>query len=166
MSKHNPLHDFVEPDFKSLLAGVDIELVFSFFNYFSRFEHALKMCGYKKVDGRGYLTGVDWISFEPRIFFPTDIKEVDEAISYLCENPVKRQCENLSWQDVESYTPPNFKDALKQIPFIRNNLFHGSKYLQPDSSRDNRLLKSAILLIKCCLISDRSLHREFDPSCR
>ncbi|WP_072193745.1 hypothetical protein [Pantoea stewartii] len=166
MSQYNPLNDFVEPDFKSLLAGVDIELVFSFFNYFSRFEHALKMCGYKKVDSQGFLTGVDWRSFEPDISFPTHVEEVDKAISYLCENPVKRQRENLFWREVEAITPPTFRDALRQIPYIRNNLFHGSKYLRPDSARDNRLLSAAIILIKCCLISNQDLHYEFDPSYR
>lgn len=157
----NPLDSFVEPDFEKVLGGIDPKLVSSFFNYFSRFEHALKMRGLKKVDSRGYITGVDWGNYSPAIGYPTKVKAIDEAVEYLCCEPVKRQKEDLSWEAAPAIATITFEAALRQVPFIRNNLFHGGKYLKPDAKRDNSLLESSIVLIKACLISDPALLHEF-----
>lgn len=158
----NPLDSFVEPDFEKVLGGIDPKLVSSFFNYFSRFEHALKMRGLKKIDRRGYITGVDWDNFAPAIGYPTKVEAIDKAVEYLCRAPVKRQKDDLSWEAASVINTVTFEDALRQVPFIRNNLFHGGKYLKPDAKRDNSLLEASIVLIKACLISDAALLREFN----
>ncbi|EPL4526772.1 hypothetical protein QCK34_004166 [Enterobacter asburiae] len=158
----NPLDSFVEPDFEKVLGGIDPKLVSLFFNYFSRFEHALKMRGLKKVDRRGYITGVDWENYSPAVGYPTKVKAIDEAVEYLCREPVKRQKEDLSWEAAPVIANVTFGDALRQVPYIRNNLFHGGKYLKPDAKRDNSLLEASIVLIKACLISDSSLLQEFN----
>ena len=158
----NPLDSFVEPDFEKVLGGIDPKLVSLFFNYFSRFEHALKMRGLKKVDRRGYITGVDWENYFPAVGYPTKVKAIDEAVEYLCREPVKRQKEDLSWEAAPVIANVTFSDALRQVPYIRNNLFHGGKYLKPDAKRDNSLLEASIVLIKACLISDSSLLQEFN----
>lgn len=157
----NPLDSFVEPDFEKVLGGIDPKLVSSFFNYFSRFEHALKMRGLKRVQ-RGYITGVEWGNYSPAIVYPTKIKAIDGAVEYLCREPVKRQKEDLSWEAAPVIATVAFDDALRQVPFIRNNLFHGGKYLKPDAKRDNSLLEASIVLIKACLISDPALLHEFN----
>lgn len=158
----NPLDSFVEPDFEKVLGGIDPKLVSLFFNYFSRFEHALKMRGLKKVDRRGYITGVDWGNYSPAVGYPAKVKVIDEAVEYLCREPVKRQKEDLSWEAAPVIANVTFVDALRQVPYIRNNLFHGGKYLKPDAKRDNSLLEASIVLIKACLISDSSLLQEFN----
>jgi len=157
-----PIETFVEPDFEKLLGGIDINLVICFFNYFSRFEHALKMRGFKKLDRDGYIVGVAWRSYNPEIQYPTKTNQLDKAIEYLCQFPVKRQKDNLSWEAVSPITPANFSDALNAVPKIRNNLFHGGKYLKPDPKRDSALINAAIVLIKACLICDSQLKHEFD----
>ncbi|WP_309175848.1 hypothetical protein [Enterobacter roggenkampii] len=158
----NPLDSFVEPDFEKLLGGIDSKLVSSFFNYFSRFEHALKMRGLKIVDRRGYIIGVDWGNYSPAITYPTKVKAIDDAVEFLCREPVKRQKEDLSWETAPAIATVTFDDALRQVPFIRNNLFHGGKYHKPDARRDNSLLQASIVLIKACLISDSSLLQQFN----
>ncbi len=45
----DPLNSFQDPDFQELLGGIDITLVIRFFNYFSRFEYALKRINFKKL---------------------------------------------------------------------------------------------------------------------
>ncbi len=158
----NPLDSFVEPDFEKVLGGIDPKLVSSFFNYFSRFEHALKMRGLKKVDSRGYITGVDWGNYSPAIGYPTKVKAIDDAVEYLCREPVKRQKKDLSWKAAPAIATVTFVDALRQVRFIRNNLFHGGKYYKPDARRDSSLLQASIALIKTCLISDPLLLQEFN----
>lgn len=161
-AKECPLATFIEPDFEKLLGGIDGKLVICFFNYFSRFEHALKMRGFKKLDHKGYIIGVDWANFSPAIQYPTKLEQLDKAIEYLCQFPVKRQRDDLSWEKVDPIAPANFADALNQVPRIRNNLFHGGKYLKPDPDRDGALIDAAIVLIKVCLINDPQLKHEFD----
>ncbi|TCC60735.1 hypothetical protein [Citrobacter braakii] len=157
----NPLDSFVEPDFEKVLGGIDPKLVTAFFNYFSRFEHALKMRGLKKIRS-GFIVGVEWSNYSPAINYPTKVKAIDEAVEYLCSEPVKRQKEDLSWENTPAIANVTFDDALRQIPYIRNNLFHGGKYLKPDAKRDNSLLEASIVLIKACLINDAALLREFN----
>ncbi|MFP2422244.1 hypothetical protein ACLEXA_11980 [Pseudescherichia vulneris] len=157
----NPIDDFAEPDFEKLLGGIDPVLVASFFNYFSRFEHALKMRKFTKLN-KGYIVGVDWNSYSPAISYPMKIEVVDKAVEYLCHQPVKRQRDDLSWESAPEIDTITFDAALRQVPYIRNNLFHGGKYLKPNPKRDNALISAAIVLIKACLICDSQLKHEFD----
>lgn len=158
------LDSFEEPDFQRLLGGIDSALVIRFFNYFSRFEYALKRIGRIKTDHRGYLIGADWRGYanDARQLFPTGSHKVDRAIEYLCQGPVKQQRHDFSWEDKPAISPPSFAAALKQIPYIRNNLFHGGKYLQPDPVRDRKLLKHSISLMQWCLVNDQQLTEYFN----
>lgn len=159
----DPLDSFKEPDFERLLCGVDEALIIKLFRYFSRFEHAMKMLGYKKQDNRGYLIGADWVDFASKfkVPYPTGSVKVDSAIELLCKAPVKRQKFDLTWEQSNAMQP-TFEDALKQVPFIRNNLFHGGKYLRPNKERDETLIQSAIYLIQVCLDYNPDLLREFN----
>ncbi|PCM58478.1 hypothetical protein [Klebsiella quasipneumoniae] len=159
-----PLDAFVEPDFIALLCGIDPKSVMNFFFYFSRFEHALKIKNYKKLDRtRRYIVGADWNAFVSalNIPYPSGSDKIDEAVSFICTNPVKRQKENLTWEDAVPITQASFNYALLEVPKIRNNLFHGGKYKRPDKVRDTQLLNYSVVLIKACLHGDASLYREF-----
>ncbi|ENK5065141.1 hypothetical protein G3W26_03790 [Klebsiella variicola] len=160
----DPLDAFVEPNFVSLLCGIDPHSVMNFFFYFSRFEHALKIKNYKKLDGnRRYIIGANWKAFVRtlNIPYPSGSNKVDEAVRYICSNPVKRQKENLTWENAAPIAQVSFNAALLEVPKIRNNLFHGGKYKRPDRVRDTDLLNYSIVLIKACLHADADLYREF-----
>lgn len=157
------LEGFEDPDFANLLCGIDELLVIKFFHYFSRFEHALKLCEFKKIDGE-YVTGADWSGFAvsgncPR--YPTRNVQVDTAVRYICRFPVKRQRGNLTWRSSHRIFPYSLSAALKQIPYIRNNLFHGGKFLRPNVQRDTSLLNAGICLMQYCLAINTQLYENF-----
>ncbi len=161
--KPDPLDNFAEPDFEKLRCGIDEKLIFMFFNYFSRFEHALKRQNFIKLDKQQYVVGVNWKDYSDTVSLslPSGSKKADAAISYICNNTVNRQKSDGTWEVQPKIYPENFSKALLQIPMIRNNLFHGSKYFKPDPNRDNDLLVHAITLIKVCLDRDSNLYHEF-----
>ena len=161
--KKDPLDEFIEPDFEKLLCGVDASLVIRFFHYFSRFEHALKTLGFKRTDRRGYLVGADWDDFVDKhnIPYPSGSAKLDTSIDMLCSSPVKRQKSDLTWEKPAPLTV-SFENALKQVPYIRNNLFHGGKYFKPEKKRDDALILSAIYLIQVCLDGFPDVLREFN----
>lgn len=158
------LDEFKEPDFEKLLCGIDITLTNSFFHYFSRFEHALKIYNerYREVSKKGYLIGVKWPSFieDCNELYPSKSKKLNDAVEYICNNPTMRQLGDLNWEKNEALTP-SFCNALSQIPNIRNNIFHGGKYFKPDKKRDEALIQSAIVLMQVCLDSLPELFRAF-----
>ncbi len=157
------LDQFNEPNFERLLGGLDGAAVIRFFYYFSRFEYALKRRGFKKVAGR-FIVGAKWTSYVNTlagIHYPTESIKVKNAIEVLCNHPVKRQLKNLSWQSRRPITPFSFKRALEQVPYIRNNLFHGGKYMNSNATRDLQLLESAIYLMQYCLVNDPELFDYF-----
>lgn len=145
---NNFLDSFEEPNFQELLGGVDNNLVISFFNYFSRFEYALKRIDFKQIRG-DYLIGADWVRYaedEGRPTYPTKIRNVDRSVKYLCKFPVMRQRGDFSWEEKPEISPCSFSEALKQIPYVRNNLFHGGKYFRPVPARDEKLMNCSICL--------------------
>mgnify|MGYP005982442817 CR=1 FL=1 len=156
------LAEFTEPDFVDLLCGIDESLVIRFFHYFSRFEHALKLSDFKIIDS-GFIKGANWWEFadESCPEYPTHNPLVDEAVRYICDNPPKRQRENLTWFSRRRIRPYSFSEALKQVPNIRNNLFHGGKYLRPNATRDSELLRSAIFLMQFCLMTNHHFFERF-----
>lgn len=159
-----PLDSFEEPNFIDLLCGIDEKLVINFFFYFSRFEHALKIKDFKKLDGRQrYIIGADWPTFIETLHipYPSGSTLLNDAVDFICNNPVKRQKADLSWETATPIAPVSFSSALNEVPKIRNNLFHGGKYNRPDKDRDTKLLAYSIVLIKICLHNDQDLYREF-----
>ncbi|EBB7292775.1 hypothetical protein CR650_21925 [Salmonella enterica] len=157
------LDRYKEPNFQALLGELDGAVVIRFFHYFSRFEYALKRRDFKKVSGR-FIIGADWpgyVSTLDSIHYPTESIKVKNAIELLCNSPVKRQLKNLSWQANRPINSLSFKRALKQVPYIRNNLFHGGKYMNSNATRDLQLLESAIYLMQYCLVNDPELFDYF-----
>ena len=157
------LDQYNEPNFQVLLGELDMGAVIRFFHYFSRFEYALKRREFKKVNGR-FIIGAEWDAYadaQGSIYYPTESIKVKNAIELLCNHPVKRQFNDLSWQAKRPITPFSFIRALKQVPYIRNNLFHGGKYMNSDAARDLELLESAIHLMQYCLVNDRELFDYF-----
>ncbi|HDU3462282.1 TPA: hypothetical protein RFL89_000603 [Klebsiella aerogenes] len=165
--KQDPLDEFKEPDFAKLRLGLDEKLVYSFFNYFSRFEHALKRNNFAKLSKNGeYVVGVKWEDYSKTVHIPlpTESHKVNAAIKYICNNPVKKLKADGTWDPQPQIQPENTSEVILEIPKIRNNLFHGSKYLKVDPVRDNELLNHAITMLKFCLDVNPDLRREFDET--
>lgn len=146
--------------------GVDKDLVFEFFLYFSRFEYALKREGFCKSSRRAIC---DWDKF-----FSDHSKQIHE----LCLNskyakeligaPPKKQINdngNLGWSETNFSSEPTYKKLCFCIKGIRNNLFHGGKFPEgpeEDVARNEVLIQAALNTLK--KMSDFTiLKKHFNP---
>ncbi len=147
---------------------VSKELVLEFFAVFSRFEHALKATGYWKKDKHGNVTP-DWKGFSSfaHAWFDVTPDGVHHAIVYLLGLPPHRQIVKHGTLDWEVQTF-NAEDSpavavLEAVKIVRNNLFHGGKHT-PHSppGRDEKLVRSALCMLRACLKQDRQLAAAYE----
>lgn len=147
---------------------LDKGLICEFFAVFSRFEFSLKEAGYcRDVRGlvepawRGYAQkAVELVIIEPG-------SPLDEAITYLCDEPPLFQVSAQRWELRPLYGIGRLEQALDAAKQVRNNLFHGGKHT-PHSpvGRDNRLVASSLMVLHACLqadaeIRDVYIHNQF-----
>jgi hypothetical protein len=137
-------------------------LVFKFFAIFSLFEYALKSAGYRNENGDAT---PDWERFARAIekdFNPESSEELLEAVKYLYEKPPMRQIvENGTIRWMKRVRPPG-KSDLEWLSLIiravRNNLFHGGKFVY-ERPRDTLLVQySSTVLEAWAECSDKIQH--------
>jgi hypothetical protein len=132
-------------------------LVYDFFIAFSRFECALKNSirfanvRYNKVEANWEL----FTSSFDQDFDRSYSNELNDAVSYIIENPPKiqkLQVDRLVWEDNIIDENTVLTTILgRHIRTIRNNLFHGGKFNgehEPDISRNYLLLNSAMIILE------------------
>ena len=127
--------------------------VIEFFIKYARFEYALKMAGfYKKVDSDSFF--IKKVDLD-RFLFEIDESKLSEALKpfydYLMEHPVKKLKNDLRFHDgTFDNGMTNIRKFAENIVRIRNNLFHGNKFIEflPGENRDEYLIKNAILVIE------------------
>ncbi|MFD1770140.1 MULTISPECIES: hypothetical protein [Sphingobacterium] len=144
-------------------------LLNEFFIAFSRFEFTLKISGYLK-DNVKKEAHPDWLKFglKKKETFDDyiDSLETDDelktAIEYILINPPKKQFVGddnmLMFALVPDENPSNTQKLCTYITRIRNNLFHGAKFLKSygDSSRDWKLISCALLVLSCWIDDDQN----------
>jgi hypothetical protein len=144
------------------------DLAVEFMVLFSRAEYALKSTQYAIGDvGR-----VDpaWDRFANDIhadFVAIADKSVSEASDYLLNHPPRKQVlegEKIGFRDQAiDYQQKSTQQLLKMIRTIRNNLFHGGKYLplgEHEAGRNQKLIESSLIVLKVCI----NLHQEVRAS--
>ena len=135
------------------------ELVCDFLSVFSRVEYALKSTGFaignhKKVDPA-------WDIFANEIdekLFQIDNTELLQAIEYILENPPRKQVlenEQIIFinQTIDS-SQKRTQQLLLMIRTIRNNLFHGGKYLpdgEIEAGRNEFLVNCSLTILQNCI---------------
>ena len=130
---------------------------YELFYVFSRFEFALKDCGFVKCVRHG--VAADWDKFVSEKLdkcFYYEIKS-GECASTLLNNPPQKQImknNQLQWNGCSK--PTNAKELISAVRRVRNNLFHGGKGKSNDKDRDECLIAEA----KCVLI--KALERSQD----
>ena len=142
-----------------LLQGVDYKLVLDFFALFSRFEHAMKCYGYKRQDRQGNVAP-DWYTLANEYagrLSAIGSASLNKSIDFLNLPPPKKQTINLRWEKRESSCDDQDSNAIIFAKDVRNNLFHGGKYADPNPERDELLIKSATAVIKGCLLVNQDL---------
>ena len=150
--------------------GIDRDLILEFFIGFSRFEYALKLGGFARVDKRSRVDA-DWDCFA---------KKVQEALS-ACEDPkylsaryllVNRPPQRQLYRDDALRFVPykrtnNDSDeafAVKMVKVVRNNLFHGGKYRNGpvgEPGRDEKLVEACVTVLEACLDAHDGLRALF-----
>ncbi|HDS1558914.1 TPA: hypothetical protein QEL11_002799 [Stenotrophomonas maltophilia] len=143
------------------------QLACEFFAVFSRFEFALKDSGYYYVNRRGR-AAADWDRY---FLHANDTVRTDadpdlfEAVQYLTDEPPQVQVAPAQWNPNVPLRggPGIIGTALDATGRVRNNLFHGGKHT-PHSppGRDEKLVRSALCLLRACLKQDQQLAAAYE----
>lgn len=133
-----------------------------FYLTFSRYEFALKATGFAKQTRHG--AQVDWDKLATKLGDLDGLLGSRRAeIEELLDRPPKRLNlvgDQLKWQDDSpkaSWAPTRV--FLYRVQAVRNNLMHGSKFIEQESfdpARETKLLASAISAL--VIILDRLQH--------
>lgn len=135
------------------------ELACEFLAVFSRFEYALKSTEY--AYGNEGKVEPWWDKFSNDIdgaFNKITEPEFLEATDYLLKSPPRKQALSNDRIIFNDQTIDNNQakahQVFKMIRTVRNNLFHGGKYLpngEMEEGRNKRLVESSLLILKSCV---------------
>src|SRR5436190_7631888 len=129
--------------------------VAEFLGVFARFEFALKYAGYR-IRSQNNSVSANWDAFAAAVathFNKAATPRLTAAVDYLVQNPPKRQEENAAGALVFAVVDhdPNkseFEQAIICVRRVRNNLFHGGKFVREAApNRDATLVSSCMLLL-------------------
>ena len=146
------------------------ELAFELLAVFSRFEYALKSTKY--AHGGNNRVYAWWDKFANDIdsrFYPSADHELEEAVTYLLTSPPRKQVLKVK-KVVFSDAPPDpkqkqTKQVLNMVRRVRNNLFHGGKYLplgEVKKGRNELLVKYALRVLKACVVLQNDVRKSFE----
>jgi hypothetical protein len=146
------------------------DLACDFLGVFSRFEYALKAAGYAR--SRAGHAEPRWRGFGQAIsdqFNAAATPELGAAVAYLLANPPLQQtydvAKGLDWGAVP--VPAGASQAESLIAYVRcvrNNLFHGGKFLPPPAGspdRDFQLVSSSLIVLGALVAVDNQVHQAF-----
>lgn len=149
------------------------KLVCEFLHVFSCFEYALKTTSFLTSRNKGDAFA-DWEKFSNSIDSENKLAEVksvefNKGVKYFFENPPKKQIVDNGFLGWEEYKKPehfnNFKELLKLVRRVRNNLFHGGKFrsgLEQGSERNSNLLKYGLVILKECIDLNKEIKEKFN----
>lgn len=146
------------------------ELVCDFLAVFARAEYALKAGGFAKAVG-GDRAAADWTKFAKNVSSGFDREaspELSRAVTYLITNPPQRQTyqveNDLGWGAVPVKSNASHAERLVEyVKCVRNNLFHGGKYLPVPASAPDRdfLLLSSMVVLSALLLLNSTVSLEY-----
>lgn len=130
----------------------DRHLVFKFFTIFSLFEYGLKATGYLYPDTKN--AKAHWERFAAAItndFDPNRTPELLAAYEYMIQKPVMQQKVRNNYLSFEPRHRSSKVTDLEWLSLlirgVRNNLFHGGKFVY-DYQRDSKLITSALIILE------------------
>jgi hypothetical protein len=140
--------------------NLDPALACEFLAVFARFEFALKAAGF--VDGDEKKAEPAWDRYARAIdaaFTHLKGAELRVAVAYLLLQPPKKQIVvqgKIDWLDAPpDGNLPRAEQVLLMVRRVRNNLFHGGKFLAAeaggDPDRDRLLVDHALMVLRACL---------------
>jgi len=142
-------------------------LGYEFFREFARYEYCLKVTGLRK--GTNTRVEADWSKYAEEIqsVIENPNKKLDCSITYLINNPPKKQVlknDLLCWSNVM----PNHRNksdlVFSLICRVRNNLFHGGKFngewLHPQRSKE--LIEHALIILRICRQNHPAIRKAYN----
>jgi hypothetical protein len=159
-------------DIETVLGGIDRDLVFQFFVKFSVIECALKRSGFLQPqegkNARHSEAKANWKKFADHFrpnFHRVRTKGFSEAVQTLIKESPKKQIvkdKQLAWAEVDR--PENVSDhefVLLLVRTVRNNLFHGGKYSEPEAevARNKKILEASLVVLDACIELDPDIAR-------
>lgn len=149
-----------------LLGGINPEKIVRCFSLFSRFEHAMKCHDYAHASRTGYIEP-DWKKLCKNMsgaFSSLNSKKLVNSVQYLLVNAPKKQTIHHRWiaNPDPNWCRDDSSKAIWRARNVRNNLFHGGKFLDVDKQRDEQLIDAACDILLAVLIIDNTLRQWFE----
>jgi hypothetical protein len=141
------------------------EAATTFFALFSRFEYALKKCGFMSNEKNAK---PDWhkLTRKGNVAALFETLHADAGVQILFADPPGKQILRdgvLSFETKDSIVKPTdmagLCDAVKRV---RNNLFHGGKDQAGWQRRDEDLCLASTIVLKTVLLADQRLRTAFE----
>jgi hypothetical protein len=150
----------------------DRKLAWHFFVFFSRIEYALKRSDrfLNTSEGDAQPNWDKFGSHYDRVFQLRSEPELQMAVDYFIAHPPRKQVianGRLAWSEPLEFNEkgPLLTWLLLSVRRVRNNLFHGGKFPMipvADPSRDQDLLRNAMIILTAALSLDGTVERFFD----
>jgi hypothetical protein len=138
--------------------NLDRQLACEFLAVFARYEFALKAVGFADGDAREVKASWDRYSRAIDAQFTRLVdEELNLAVDYLLREPPKKQIlvdGRIRWVDAPPDPHlPRTGQVLGMVRRVRNNLFHGGKFLVPPGGgeRDELLVTRSLVVLRACL---------------
>ena len=128
-------------------------VIVEFISVFARLEYSLKASGYFKNEEEAK---PDWNSYAnsiEKVINKSNDSLLDKSIKDILNNPPKKQIiknGSIKWSDSPANQGSYVKNLLIYIRRIRNNLFHGGKFVGghlSDFDKDLCFVKNALNII-------------------
>lgn len=146
------------------------ELIIEFMATFSRLEYALKST--KFPSGNSHRVDANWDAFANQIdtqFTNLQDNELINACSLLLTSPPRKQVLRNGQLTFKVQTVDQnqkvTQQILKFVRTVRNNLFHGGKYLpigESEVGRNEALVRASLKILKACINLDIDVKRSYE----
>ena len=137
-----------------------LEIAQEFGTLFSRYEHALKRCGFLRP-GRPDAQA-DWRAFAGVLgeAFFLEVVEGNIASALIAQPPGKLMREGLAWQRPLGPLVNSAELFEQGVCRVRNSLFHGEKLVgdRAQLQRDHRLIEEALAVLKAAATRVPAVH--------
>lgn len=150
--------------------NVDPKLACEFLAVFARCEFALKAGGFASGDANG--VNPNWDLFArsiDRTFDPALSTDLEHAVTYLLDQAPKKQIlmnGHIEWRNaLPDACLTRAERVLLMVRRVRNNLFHGGKFLAPESGandRDQLLVQHSLSVLRACIPLNAQVAAAYD----
>ena len=145
------------------------ELACEFLAVFARMEYALKATDFGSA-GDGEVKAL-WDRFANAIndtFGQIASEELAAAVDYLLTYPPRKQVRNVGALTFEAHVSDKqqviAQQVLLMVRTVRNNLFHGSKFLpsgEEEPGRNQELVRHSLTVLKFCICLDAGVKKSY-----